>query len=609
MARTQAQRNDGEPAYAHNVLSYIPDDFVAMRLSPLFRYSGLCLLLATGAALAAGKTPKKDPPPVPTADANTEVAPESTPDNAATAEAQYHLMAGEMAAGRHQPEIAAREFLEALKTAADPDLARRATGLAIAANDEDLAMQAAQRWLQVEPNAMDPREVIARVALSRGDLETATEQCTAIVDGHAGGVDEGLRIAASILGQAGPQNGDAAIAVIQQLAAKYPKLAAGPHAVTIVALRFNRDELADSASKEAIALDPDSRDEKLLRVGVLVKLGHIDDADASMEKLAKKDPKADDLRLAYAKLLLESNQREPARAQLQKILKHTANQPDAMFALAVMALNDKDYDTAENYLKPLLDGDRSEDAAFQLGRLYESKGDLAMALQYYGRVDQGPQAIDAALRQSYVLARLGHLDEARDQLHALRDNFPQFGTRFTLAEAELLLDANRYDDALTVLDSALKAQPDEPNLLYSRSLVYERTDKIDDAEKDLRAVIATQPDDPRALNALGYMLAVHTKRLDEAHDLVGRALKLDPNDASIIDSMGWVEFKRGNTDAASVLLKRAFADFPDPEVAAHLGEVLWTQGHQDEARGVWDQALRDSPDHPVLKATVQRYEH
>ncbi|NKF23626.1 tetratricopeptide repeat protein [Solimonas marina] len=560
---------------------------------------------------ATAPTAPPEATPAPAPDHNSASAATAQPpiDEEAAAEAQYHVMAGEMAAGRQQPAIAAQEFIEALQTVADPELARRATGLAIAAGDEGLAMQAAQRWLQVEPTAMEPREVIARVAISHGDLQTATEQVTAIVDGHAGGTDDGLHIAASILSQAKTSDADAAIAVMQKLAAKYPKTAAAPHAVALVALRFKRDELADRASQQALARAPDSRDEQLLRIGVLTKLGRISESDAMMDKLARKTKNADDLRLAYAKLLLESNQREPARTQLHKVLDHTANQPDAMFALAVMAINDHDYDTAESYLKALLDGERSEDAAFQLGRLYEAKGDNEDALDYYDRVDHGPQAIEAAVRQSFVLAKLGKIDEARDQLHLLRDNFPQFAKRFTLSEAELLLDANRNDDALQTLDDALKQQPDDNDLLYSRSLVYERLNRIDDAEKDLRKIIASQPDDPRALNALGYMLAVHTKRLDEAHDLISRALKLDPSDASIIDSMGWVEYKRGNTEAASQLLKRAFADFPDPEVAAHLGEVLWTQGHKDEARGIWDQALRANPNHPVLKATVERFEH
>lgn len=579
-----------------------------MRLSSLLPRSGLFLLLATGAALAAA--PQATQAPVPDVDANTDTAPARTPiDDAGTAAAQFHVMAGEMAAGRHEPAVAAREFIEALKSVDDVDLARRATALAIAARDEDLALQAAQRWLQIEPTSMDAREVIARVALSHRDLATTTAQCQAIVEGHAGGTDEGLRIAAAILSQAAPEDGDAALTVIQQLAARYPKNAGAPHAVALVALRFNKNEIADRASQQALSMAPDDREEKLLRIGVLAKLGRIDEADAAIDKLVKKDPKADDMRLAYAKLLLESNQREPARAQLQKILKHTPNHGDAMFALAVMAINDGNYDTAETYLKPLLEGERSEDAAFQLGRLHELKGDYATALQYYQRVDHGSQMFDAALHQTAMLARLGQLDAARAQLHSLRDDFPQFAPRFTLAEAELLLDAQKYDDALAVLDAALKTRPDDADLLYSRSLVYERMNRIDAAEKDLRTVIAAQPDDARSLNALGYMLAEHTDRLDEAHELVGKALSLDPDDASIIDSMGWVEYKRGNTDLASQLLKRAFADFPDPEVAAHLGEVLWTQGRKDEARDIWNHALSKNPDHPVLKETMQRLEH
>lgn len=580
-----------------------------MRFSSLIRHSGFSLLLIASSAMAAGANDTTAPTvqPAPAATALAPVAP-STATREADAEAQFHVMAGEMAAGRKQPGIAAREFVAALQSVDDADLAKRATALAIAANDADLALQAAQRWLQIEPTSMDAREVIARVALSHRDLATTTAQCEAIVAGHAGGIDEGLRIAASILSQAAPQDGDAAMSVIQQLAAKYPDHVGAPHAVALVALRFNQLDVADSASQQALQMAPKDREEKLLRIGVLVRLGRTDDADAAIEKLVKKDAKADDIRLAYAKLLLESNQREAARTQLQKILQHTPDEADAMFALAVMAINDKHYDTAEQYLKPLLDGDRDQDAAFQLGRMYELQGDYATALQYYGRVDHGSQAIEAVMHQSAMLAELGHLDAARQQLQSLRDHFPQFAPRFTLAEAELLLNAQQFDDALEVLDAALKDQPDDADLLYSRSLVYERMNKIDAAEKDLRTVIANQPDDARSLNALGYMLAVHTKRFDEAHDLVGKALSLDPNDASIIDSMGWVEYKRGNNDVASQLLKRAFADFPDPEVAAHLGEVLWAQGHKDEARDIWNRALSQSPDHPVLTETMQRLE-
>jgi len=533
-------------------------------------------------------------------------AEEASAPAAASPETQFHVMAGEMAAGRRQPLLAAREFLAALKEVDDADLARRATGLAIAGRDENLALQAAQRWLEIEPSAMDAREVIARVALSHGDLATTAAQCQAIIEGHAGGIDEGFAIAASILSQTPNSNAEGALSVMQQLAAKYPKQVGASHALTLVALRFNQLELADSASKQALALAPKERDQKLLRVGVLVKLGKLDEANTAVEALTKNEPKQDELRLAYAKLLLESNQREPAREQLKKILARTPNHVDASYALAVMATNDRDFATAERHLTSLLDGERGGDAALQLGRLNELRGDYAKAIEYYGRISDGPQSLEAAVRQANALAKVGRVDDARKQLQALRDDYPQFATRFLLAEAELLLNVNRFADARTLLDDALKSQPDNLDLLYSRSLALERLGQINEAEKDLRAVLAQEPDDARALNALGYMLAVHTKRLDEAHELVGRALTLDPNDAAIIDSMGWVEFKRGNAERASQLLKRAFADFPDPEVAAHLGEVLWTLGQKDEARSIWDAALRDSPEHPVLKETVKR---
>ncbi len=547
----------------------------------------LGLLLQAGAACAAD-------PAEPAERSDAEVA------------AQFHLMAGEMAAGRKEPGVAAREFLAALETVDDAALAQRATMLAISARDEALALQGAQRWLQLEPSSMDAREVIARIALAHDDLEIVNQQLDAIVQGHAGGVDDAFPIVASVLSQTAPEQADAALAAVQRLAAKYPKSAGGAHAVAIVALRFNKAELADQASRKAVELAPKSRDEKLLRVGVLVKLDRYDEAQTLIETVVKKDPQADELRLAFAKLLLESRQRDAARAQLDKVLARTPNQPDAMFALGVMAANDRDVSSAEKWLKPLLDGERSEDAAFQLGRLAEASGRYEDALLYYNRVTRGARGLDAAIRQAAVLAQMGRTEEALGELRELRDNYPQFASRFVLAESELLMNLGRFDESLKLLNGALIDEPDNQDLLYSRSLVFERTAKIADAEKDLRAVLASDPDDTRSLNALGYMLAVHTKRLDEAHQLVGRALELDPDDAAIIDSMGWVEFKRGNAQTASELLQKAFADFPDPEVAAHLGEVLWTLGRRDEARTVWEQALRDSPKHPVLLETVQR---
>lgn len=578
------------------------------------------LLTASLALLTACATAPKPvlvaaaevPPPVqekilPPAGAPAEIQTPAKPlSSSQQAEAQLHVMAGEMAAGRKQPGVAAREFLAALKIVDDATLAQRATSLALSARDEELGMAAAQRWLELAPNEIDPREVIARLSLRKGLLAGAYTQCEAIISGHAGGPGDGFRHVAQILSQGSSDEGDAALALMKQLVAKWPQLPAAHHALGLLALRYNNLPLADQAAHEALRLSPNSREHSLLLAGVLVRQSRLIESDAIIEKLLETEKSPNELRMGYAKLLLESNQRGHAREQLQKVLDAQPGNADARYALGVLAYNDKSYAEAEKDFLPLLDTERASDAAFQLGRIEESRKNYDKALSYYERVNSGTQTLDAAVHRANLLAQTGNLNSARDLMQSLREQFPQLAGRFYLAEAEMLINANALDQALGVYEVALKESPDDADLLYGRSLVYERQHRIELAEKDLRAILKRDADDARSMNALGYMLTVHTRRLDEAKKLIARALELEPDDAAILDSMGWVQFKLGNKTEARSALQKAFDKFQDPEVAAHLGEVLWTLGEKDAARSVWQKALADAPDHPVLKETIQR---
>jgi tetratricopeptide (TPR) repeat protein len=524
----------------------------------------------------------------------------------ANMEAQLHVMTGEMAAGRNQPGLAAREFMLALDTIKDAELAARATSLALAAQDENLGLAAARRWLELEPNSLDAREVIARVSLLKGSLDDTYTQCEAIISGVAGGESEGFIAVARLLSLASTAQAEGALSVMTKLVAKWPKLAGAHHAMSLLALRFGNNDLAYTSALEAARLEPANKDHRMLLVGVLIKQGKISESGVEFDKLAKGDAKAADLRMGYAKLLLESEQRDAARVQLKQVLKDKPDYADARFALGVLAYNDHDYDEADQQFRKLLDGKRAMDAAFQLGRVEEARKNYDKALAYYEKVNTGAVAVDAAVRRAYVLAALKHVDEAQSLMAQLRDQLPQYEQRFFLAEGDLLLNAGEPSRALALYGTALKQLPDDPDLLYGRSLVYERVNNVELAEKDLRAMLAKDANDSRAMNALGYMLTVHTKRLTEASKLIGRAYELAPDDAAVMDSMGWVQFKLGNKSEARALLQKAFEKFPDPEVAAHLGEVMWAMGEKDQARALWQQAMKDSPDAGALRETVER---
>ncbi len=576
-----------------------------MRLSPtlnsLPRLYTLLLLLALQPAWASEPAATVPENPAPAASAD------SAPDGASTAQFQFHVMAGELAAGRQQPEVAATEFLSALEYVDDAELAQRATALAAAARDEALALRAAQRWLEIEPRSGDAREVIARIALRQGHLAEVETQSLELIKGHAGGLADGFRQVALILGQTDDRHEEAALVVMKRLVTRWPDLAGAHQALGALALRYGQLPLAEQAGQRALELAPGDRDYALLLVGVYVRQQRVTEADALVARLLRKDKKPAELRMGYAKLLLESQQRDAARAQLQQIIDQQPDYADARYALGVLAFNDKDFEAASRHFTPLLKGARAQEAAFELGRIAEAQAQYALALDYYSRVSRGPQALDAAVRRANVLALQDQVPEAQALMRNLRRQLPQLAQRFYLAEGQMLVDNGRLDQALALYGEGLNDFPDDADLIYGRSLVHERQKRVDLAEQDLRSLIALDPEDARALNALGYMLTVHTSRLDEAHELIGRALALEPEDPAIIDSMGWVQYKRGKPEDALTLLRAAFERFPDAEVAAHLGEVLWSLGNRDEARSIWNAALRESPEHQVLQETIQRF--
>lgn len=522
------------------------------------------------------------------------------------AQAQYHVLAGELAAGRNQPMLAAEEFLKALEFVPDASLASRATMLALDADNASLALATARKWIKLDSTSLEAREVIIRLALRVGYSDEAFDQGLAIVRDHPGGPSDGFRHVSALLSQES-ENGAAALALMERLVASAPKRAGAWHAQGLLALRFNDIGRAERSAREALRLDPKSKDAPLLLTGVLVRKGDIAGADQILEAQVRNSPTEVDVRVGYARLLIESTQTVHARSQLDKVLKREPDNSDAIFMLGLLDLNEDKIDDAEKRFHALADSqDRAVDAHYYLGRIAEQRGQLEEALAEYAQVGSGQQVLDAAVRRADLLARLGRLPDARVTLEQLRRQYPQLGARFFLAEGQLLNAANESDEALRLYDNALGQFPGNADLLYARSLAHEKKRDIAAAEADLRAVLAAEPGDARALNALGFMLTVHSQRLDEAETLIGKALAITPDEPSVIDSMGWLRFRQGRPNEALSLLSRAYDAFPDPEVAAHLGEALWTTGDRERAEAIWKQALEAAPEHPVLRETMQR---
>ena len=530
-------------------------------------------------------------------------ASEPLPDRA---QAMYHVLAGQVAAERSDLSQAATEYLAAARLTRQPDIAREATRYALASNDKTLSVEASQLWRDADPGNVQAQEAAFRVAVRARAYATALEMARSFVGAQpAAETGEALRVVAGTLVRDNVA-AEPAMEIMQPLVQAYDESAEAHYALGLVAMNVERWDLARASAQQASARRPGWSEAALLEAGVLIKQQRVLEGIAVVEPLLRGGD-APDTRFALARLLLEANALELAEIQLDQVLEEEPEHPEARYARGLLALDRGNVDLAEQHFLALIEQPAQRfDAAYYLGRIAEARGDLDAARGWYRRVAGGRHQSDALTRRAYLMAEGGHVDEARAYLQGLSRMNPGMQLQLLLVEADILLQSDQPEAALALYEQGLQAFPDEPDLLYGRSLAHEQLGQVDAAIADLRTMVAQDADDARALNALGYILTNHTDRYEEARGYIARALELRPNDPAIIDSMGWVEFRLGNLDAAAELLRRAYAQFQDPEIAAHLGEVLWQLGERDEARRVWDTALAEHPEHGTLQETVTR---
>ena len=298
-----------------------------------------------------------------------------------------------------------------------------------------------------------------------------------------------------------------------------------------------------------------------------------------------------------------------AEKELRRILAKEPANDDARFGLGMALMELGQTENARQEFMRLAESSRWKmQSYFYLGLIEARRNHLQGALQWFDRVKEGPLAFDAQVNGITALIGLGQLSEARQRLVQVRKQFPNEALRLYLLEGELLTKNKDYVAAFDLLSEALEEMPGQVELLYTRALVAEQLDKIEVLEGDLRAVLEKNPDDVNALNALGYTLADRfPMRLEEAKRLLDKAMELKPDDPAIMDSYGWLHYRLGDYDTALDYLRRAYDLIADPEIGAHLGEVLWESGKHKEARKTWMDSFRKDPGHEDMMRVRARY--
>lgn len=576
-----------------------------MTLKPLL--AALAVLGLVGCAQLTPASEKPVVPSKPVAPSDKKAAAETAvmPPQPLTEQLLYQFLLAETAWQRGERRLAAEAYADLAARTGDVRIARRATELAVLAQAREPAMQAAKLWVELEPDSERARQIWITLLAASGRVKETRPHFEALL--QAAGAAPGpvfMQMHALFSRQADHQ---AVSEFVDELARAYPNVAEAHFAVAQAAWNAGRFDRAEQAVASALALRPDWENAALLR-GQLLQRKSDAEALAYWSDFLARNPGARELRLAHAKQLAQMGRYADSRQEFERLLGDGRSNAEAPMAVGLLAMQAGDYETAEVYLLKALELGYAEadQLKLYLGQVNEARKRPEEALRWYRAVDRGPRHLAAQLLAATLLGKQDKIAEARTVLHGLAPADDAERIQVVQTEAQILREARDHAEVYKVLSQALARYPEAPELLYDRAMAAEKLGKIDVLEKDLRKLIKLRPDHAHAYNALGYTLADRTKRLGEAIELLKKALQLAPNDAFVLDSMGWAQFKAGKLNEAADYLKRAYAGRPDPEIAAHLGEVLWKQGKRDEAKQLWDAALKAHPDNEVLRDTVSR---
>lgn len=523
-----------------------------------------------------------------------------------TPQTLYRFLLAEIAGARGQIGLAAQLYLEIARDTRDPRIARRAAEVALFARNADMAAEAARIWSEADPDSEEAKRLLAGVVSTHGgrmedvqiQLARALAQAPANLDANLMGLNRAL----SRL-----EDKQAAQSMVIRLTEPYLDHPEAHFARAQAAAIAGSPMESLTAINASLLLRPDWETSLLFKAQLLMQTGAHTEASHLLQEAITRQPDNRNLRLGYARSLIAAKQFETARTEFRTLLGSAPGDRDLLYAVALLSLQLDDPSAAEPLLKQALEARHPEADAIRihLGQVAEQRKDGAAARKWFESVGPGAHYAEARIRSAHSLAREGQMDEARSLLQTPTED-ANLSRRFRLAEAQMLREAGRTEDAFDVIDDALLQAPDDADLLYESAMLAERLDRLEIMEGRLRKVIALTPDHAHAKNALGYSLADRGIRLEEAERLIASAHELAPDDAFILDSLGWVSFRLGDNEAALEHLQRAYSMRPDPEIAAHLSEVLWTLDRRDEAETLLNDALAEHPDNEALRSTALR---
>lgn len=570
---------------------------------------GLAVILAIGGCATPPSVPQRPaaviPDPVILNQGNLlDLAGAADADFDVEREPLYRILVAEFAGQRGRLDLAVEYYVEAAKEFQDLGIAQRATRIAVFARNNKAALEAAKIWVDQAPADTEAHQILAAMYIRDGDADAAIGHLETVLNAETESADRRLRTIADLLSR--EEDKITALNVMQELISRRPGDIAALVAYALLAIRAEQVDQAAVAMERVIGSDAVDTSIAMAYVALLQRHDKSRSALEWLERAIEKETDAYGLRLIYARLLADSNRYEEARVQFSLLAAKTPDNSDVIYALGLLNLQADRIDAARKNFHQLLDlKARGDDANFYLAQIEESRGEADNALDLYRAVKGGANYFQSQIRIGLTLSSIDEVADAQAHMRSIVPENDDQRLQLVRAEGEILTQHGRLDDAMALYDRSLVDTYDM-ELLYTRAMLAEKMGRLNVLEADLRTILEREPENSQALNALGYTLADRTERYEEAHELIGRALALNPDDFYILDSMGWVLYRLGRLTEAVEFLERARGIKNGPEVAAHLGEVLWVMGDKDAARDIWDSALQDQPDDQRLLDAIER---
>jgi tetratricopeptide (TPR) repeat protein len=522
----------------------------------------------------------------------------------ARSEALYEFLVAEIAAQRGDTEGALAVFHRLARELKDPQVARRAVETAIRARAFGPALESASLLLELDPESTLAREIMAALLANEGDLAKAKGTLADLLSKNPNRGPIVMQLT-NLLAKF-PDKG-AVLQATQSIAEPYLRTPEAHYAIGVAALVAGRLDLASKEADESLAIKPAWEPGAILKAQVLRKAAPAE-VLPFYQRFVAAHPGSQEVRMQLGRELAAERKLGEAREQFREAEKLARNDPQAAYAIGLLSLQLEDYLEAQvAFSRALKQGYREPTSIYLgLGQAAEGLKRYEEAIGWYQKVEAG-EWVRAQLKIATLIARQQGLAAGREYLQRIEARSEEDNIQMIQVEAQLLRDAKAWNETYEMLTKAVAKYPDSFELLYDRAMAAERIDRLDVLESDLRRVIKMKPDYAHAYNALGYTLADKTGRFGEAKELIEKAYKLSPEDPFILDSLGWVCFRMGQTEEALKHLQTAYGQRPDPEIAAHYGEVLWTAGNRDEAQKIWRAALTENPNHETLLAVMQKH--